>query len=53
LNGKLVRSNAFHAGHASVQSWTTDLTGLPKGAYVIGIDVDGSAFHRSTFLYGN
>jgi hypothetical protein len=53
LSGKQVRSGSFRAGSGQVQSWTSDLSGMPKGVYVLGIDADGNSIHRSKFLYGD
>jgi hypothetical protein len=53
LSGKQVRSGSFRAGSGQVQSWTSDLSGMPRGVYVLGIDADGKSIHRSKFLYGD
>jgi hypothetical protein len=53
LNGKPVRSGAFRAGVGQVQSWTSDLSGMPQGVYVVGIRAGGQMIHRSKFMYGN
>jgi glucuronoarabinoxylan endo-1,4-beta-xylanase len=53
LNGTMVRGGALRAGSGQIQSWTSDLSGLPRGVYVLGIDVGGKAIHRSTLLYGD
>jgi len=53
VRGKPVRSATFQAGSTQVQSWTTDLSGLPRGVYVFGIDAGGVAIERSKLLYGD
>jgi uncharacterized repeat protein (TIGR02543 family) len=53
LNGKQVRVGAFQGGSGQVQSWTSDLSGLPRGVYVLGIDAGGKSILRSKLLYGN
>ena len=53
LMGNKVRSGSFRAGAGPSQSWTSDLSGTPRGVYVIGIDAGGQAIHRSKFLFGN
>jgi hypothetical protein len=53
LNGALVRSGAFRAGSGESQSWTTDLSGMPRGLYFVRVDADGNDILRSKFLYDN
>ena len=53
LNGKQVRSDAFRARSGQVQLWTSDLSGLPRGVYVLGIQAGGMGIHCSKLLYGD
>jgi non-reducing end alpha-L-arabinofuranosidase len=53
LKGNQVRSGAFRAGNGAVQSWTSDLSGIPAGVYAVRVVAGGDAIQPSKFMYGN
>lgn len=52
LQGNQVRSARFQAGAEPVQSWTTQLAGLPHGLYAIRLEAAGTT-GQTKFLHGN
>jgi len=50
LRGIQVRSGSFRAGTDGLQSWSTDLAGLPRGIFAVRVGVGGRAAEQVTFL---
>ena len=53
LNGANVRSGSLQPGGEQNMSWNVDLSGMPRGLYIVRIDADDKAVLRSKFLYSN
>lgn len=52
LKGNRLRSGSLASTGAAVSSWTTDLSGLPRGVYSVRVAAPGEAIRASTFLLG-
>ncbi len=51
--GNRVRSGAFRAANADVQSWSVDLSGIPRGVYAVRVDAGRDGIRHAGFMYGN
>lgn len=53
LKGNMVRWGSFRAGNGLIQSWTSDLSGMPAGMYAVHVEAAGRSIRSSRFLYEN
>lgn len=51
--GNRVRSGAFLAGNAEVQSWNVDLAGISHGVYAVRVGAGRDGIRQTRFMYGN